>query len=188
MIHYLIKLKYFVPIACYKTVFDINYNKLYEKGSRIILIDLDNTLLPYDKFDAEASHIELFQKIKSIGFKIIIISNNIEERVKRFASAVDCEYIFSALKPLKKGYKRALKKLNHYDNQEIISIGDQIMTDVLGSSRLKIKCILVKPIKRKTEKWYTKINRSLENGVLKRLKRHYPETYQEIIKLEEVNE
>lgn len=179
------KLKNFLPAACYKTVFDIDYSKLYENGIRIILIDLDNTLIPYDIHEAMQEHIELFKTIKSFGFKIIIISNNKEERVKKFASAVNCEYIFSALKPLKKGYKRALKQLQDYDNHEIIAIGDQLMTDVFGSSRVKIKCILVKAIKKPSEKWYTKINRYFESKVLKRIKKHYPDKYQEIIKLEE---
>lgn len=188
MLQYLFNIKYFLPTACYKTVFDIDYSKLYEKGNRIILIDLDNTLIPYDIYEASHDHIELFNRIKSIGFKIIIISNNKESRVKKFADDVNCEYVFSALKPLKKGYKRALKKLKHYDNHEIISIGDQLMTDVFGSSRVNIKCILVKPIKRPSEKWYTKINRRLENKILKRIKKNYPDKYHDIISLEENNE
>ena len=188
MIHYLFKISNFVPNACFRTVFDIDYNKLYENGRRIILIDLDNTLIPYDEFDAKPIHIELFKKIKTIGLQVIIISNNKQNRVKRFAEKVNCDYIYSALKPLKKGYKKALKKLKNYDHHEIISIGDQIMTDVLGSSRVGIPCILVKPIKKKIEKWYTRINRKMETKVLKRLKKHYPETYEKIKKIEEINE
>lgn len=184
MIHYLFKLKKFVPAACYQSVFDIDYNKLYEDGNRIILIDLDNTLIPYDIFDAEEKHIELFEKLNEIGFKVIIISNNKENRVKRFSDAINCDYVYSACKPLKSGYKKALKKIKSYKKNEIISIGDQIMTDVLGSSRLGVRCLLVKPIKKKTEKWYTKFNRWMERGVLKRLKRKYPDVYQDIIDLE----
>ena len=38
----------FIPLMCEKTIFDIDYIKLYESGKRYILIDLDNTIIPYD--------------------------------------------------------------------------------------------------------------------------------------------
>lgn len=41
------KLKNLLPKEVYKTVFDIDYNKLYEAGKRIILMDIDNTLVSY---------------------------------------------------------------------------------------------------------------------------------------------
>jgi len=188
MIHYLVKISKFVPIACYKTVFDIDYSKLYDEGCRIILFDLDNTLIPYDETIPQEKHIELFKQIKKLGIQIIIISNNRAERVKAFADIVECEYVYSAMKPLKSGYKKALAKITNYKNQQIVSVGDQLMTDVLGSNRTNLKCILVKPIKKKTEKWYTKINRKMENSVLKRLRKHHPEVYEEIKKLEEIND
>jgi len=188
MLHYLFRVEKFIPFLCRKTVYDIDYSKLYENGRRILLIDLDNTLIPYDEQLPDENLIALFNNLKEKGFNIIIISNNRAERVKRFAEAVDCEFIYSALKPLKHGYQRALKKLYDYDHKEIISIGDQIMTDVLGSSRLGLDCILVKPIKKKSEKWYTKVNRKFENLVLKRIKKKYPEKYNEIMILKENNE
>lgn len=185
MLHYLFKVEYFIPVACRKTVFDIDYNKLYEKGCRILLMDLDNTLLPYDEVYPNEKILSLFEQLKAIGLKVIIMSNNVEERVKEFADAVGCEYVYSALKPLKRGYQRALKKLVHYDHREIICIGDQLMTDVLGSSRLGLDCILVRPIMKKTEKWYTKFNRMMELQVLKRIKKKYPDVYNEIMALED---
>jgi predicted HAD superfamily phosphohydrolase YqeG len=63
---------------------------------------------------------------------------------------------------------------------EIIAVGDQLMTDVLGGNRFGIDVILVKPLKKKSEKWYTKLNRFNERQVLNSLKRHYPEVYQKI--------
>jgi HAD superfamily phosphatase (TIGR01668 family) len=188
MIHYLVKISKFVPLACYKTVYDIDYIKLYDEGCRIILFDLDNTLIPYDEFIPQQKHLDLFKQIKDLGIQIIIISNNRAERVKLFADAVECNYVYSAMKPLKSGYKKALNKISNYENEQIVSIGDQLMTDVLGSNRNNLRCILVKPIKKKTEKWYTRLNRRMEESVLKRIKKHYPKTYEEIKKLEEIND
>jgi HAD superfamily phosphatase (TIGR01668 family) len=179
------KLVSYIPFECQNSVFDINYNKLYENGRKIILFDLDNTLIPYDVSVPNDSLKALFQSLKETGFKIMLISNNHKKRVKIFADEINCEYVYSCTKPLKRGYKKALRKLQHPNKHELIAIGDQLMTDLLGASRMKIDCILVKPIKRKSEKWFTKINRFVENYVLRKLYKKYPDIYQKIKELEE---
>lgn len=179
------KIANFIPLECHKTVYDIDYSKLYEKGRKIILLDLDNTLIPYDQSEPNEKLISFFKDIHEIGFKIMIISNNRKRRVKAFADIVKCDYVYTAMKPLKRGYKKAIKMLKTPEKHEILAIGDQIMTDVLGSSGVGIDCILVKPIKKKTEKWYTKVNRMLENRVLRKMKKHNFEMYEKIIALED---
>ena len=179
------KLSSYLPVDCQKTIYDIDYSKLYEKGRKIILLDLDNTLIPYDVSEPSPEHISYFKKLQEIGFKVLIISNNHKPRVQLFADKVNCEYIYSAMKPLRRGYKKAIKLLNTPEKHEIISIGDQIMTDVLGSSKVGVDCILVRPIKKKSEKWYTKFNRAIEKMVLNKIKKRKPEIYQKIKQLEE---
>ncbi len=175
------RLKKFIPTMCAKTVYDIDYIKLYEQGKRIILTDLDNTLLPYDLQYANDELKQLINKIRSIGFEIIVVSNNHKKRVKNFSNDINCPYISFAMKPLTSGYRKALRKFKlKKEKQEVIAIGDQLLTDILGASRVKIDTILVKPIKQKTEKWYTRLNRRKEQNILKKLKKHYPEKYLEI--------
>lgn len=183
MLHLLFKLSKFVPNDVYQSVFNIDYNKLYENGKRIILMDIDNTLIPYDIPIPDQKLVDLFLEIKAIGFEIIFISNNHKMRVGNFAREVGSRYISDAMKPLKKGYKKALKMIKPYGIDQVISIGDQIVTDILGSRRMGIDCFLVKPIKRKTEKWYTKFNRKMENAAIKKLQKHYPDIY---LKIEDV--
>ena len=43
----LIKDSKFIPTIYKETVFDVDYTKLYESGIRLILTDLDNTLVSY---------------------------------------------------------------------------------------------------------------------------------------------
>ena len=83
-------------------------------------------------------------------------------------------------KPLKCGLRKALKYLDVKNKNEVISVGDQLMTDVLGSKRSNIDCILVKPLKKSNEKWYTKLNRKNEKHVLKRIKKFNEQIYREI--------
>lgn len=174
MIFLLFKTKTFLPYDCYRTIFDIEYQKLYQLGKRVILIDIDNTIIPYDLDAPERQHLELIHTMKEIGFQVIFISNNHKERVEKVALAFDVPYVYSACKPLKKGFQKALTMATYTHKSEVITIGDQVLTDVLGSNRYQLDAILVKPIKKKNEKWFTKLNRISENQIIKRMLKQYP--------------
>ncbi len=182
MIFHFIKITKFIPTMSVKTIFDIDYIKLYADGKRIMLLDLDNTLIPYDMEYASSETRDLLLNIQKTGFQIIIISNNKKLRVMKFCENLSFNYVYSAKKPLKIGFKKALKLLSDkIDKNSVIAIGDQIMTDVYGSSRFGIDSILVHPLKKKSEKWYTKLNRRNEKSILKRIKKHDSKIHKEII-------
>ena len=48
MIQHLLKTKKFIPNEFHLTFFDIDFKSLYKSGYRLILTDLDNTLISYD--------------------------------------------------------------------------------------------------------------------------------------------
>lgn len=178
-------IKKLIPDYYYNSIDDIPFTKLYEDGYRLILTDLDNTIVSYKVLDpTEESH-NFKKMLEEIGFEVIIVSNSKKDRVDRFASELDLPYVKSAMKPLKKGYKRAIKKVasKQYPKNQILTIGDQIMTDVFGSKRLNLTTLLVKAIDRKTEVWTTRFNRRMEKFFLKRIKKKLPNVYKE--KLEE---
>lgn len=181
----ILKTKSYIPFDCKRSIFDIDYNKLYENGRKIVLFDLDNTIIPYDVVKPNEQILQLFNNIKRIGLKVVLISNNKRPRVEMFSREADLDFISSAKKPFKSGYKRLLKKYKYTNPSEVITIGDQLMTDVLGARRMGFDCILVKAIKKKTEKWYTRFNRRLENRVLNKMKRIDNATYNKIKELEE---
>lgn len=184
MIELLFRKKYFYPDDYKKTVFDIDFLSLKKIGIENIFIDLDNTLIPYDINTADEKTLNLFNMLHEIGFNVFIISNNKKERVKLFADAVKSRYVYSAQKPFKSGFRRALRKVGHPDPKTVCLIGDQFMTDVLGGKRMGFYVIVVDAIKRKTEKWYTKFNRHFERNILKRLRRNDPDFYNRL-KLQE---
>ncbi len=180
-----IKIEKFIPYDSFKTVFDIDYQKLYDEGRKIILMDIDNTLIPYDIDLPKEEVVNLIHKIIEIGFRVVFISNNHKKRVKRFADVFEASYVNSAFKPFKRGYRKALKLTNHETKKDIISIGDQVMTDVYGSNKVGLDCILVKPLKIINEKWYTKLNRKVENSIIKKLEKKHPEAY---LKIKEIKD
>jgi HAD superfamily phosphatase (TIGR01668 family) len=174
----------FVPTYYTDTVFDVDYIKLYEKGIRLILTDLDNTLISYKESSPTLELYEWIKNRKEEGFEVIIVSNNShKKRVKYFSEELGIKYTYLAAKPLKFGFRRALRKASRkYKRSEVVAIGDQMMTDVFIANRMKTESILVKAIDRKTEIVTTRNNRRLEKKVLANIKSKYPELYEEKLK------
>ena len=171
----------YIPYDCYKTIFDIDYNKLYSVGIRYLLFDIDNTILTYDELEPKQEHFEFFSKLKKKGFTICLISNNHQDRVEKVSKPLEVYGVWDAYKPLTVGFKKALKIMNVTKKEEVVAIGDQIVTDVSGANKTKIKSILVKTIKKSNQKWYTILNRSREKNIIKKISKVNPKIYQKII-------
>ncbi|MDE6656551.1 MAG: YqeG family HAD IIIA-type phosphatase [Anaeroplasmataceae bacterium] len=173
-------LKKLIPNDYYRTIEDIPYNKLYADGFRLILTDLDNTLISYlEKEPTDALYLWK-EKIEAMGFEIVIVSNSRKDRVEHFANLLHLPFVKFAKKPLLFGMKKALKCASReYKKEEILEIGDQLMTDVFASRRLGVHTILVKAIDKKTEILPTKINRKLEHFFLSLIEKRHPRLYQQ---------
>ena len=140
-----------IPGRYAKSVFDIDYQALYQKGYRAILFDVDNTLVHHGD-DSTPEVDALFKKIHGIGFKTLILSNNSEERILRFLKNIDSAYLEEAGKPDPACYRKACARLGVRPEQAIV-IGDQMFVDILGANRAGIDSILVHFIRLPGEKW-----------------------------------
>ena len=132
------------PDKYFESAYVIPYEQLYEEGYRGIIYDIDNTLVPHGA-PADKRSIELFDRLKSIGFKCTLLSNNKQERVDMFNKDVNVYSLYKAGKPSPKGYIEACKMMGT-ELSETISIGDQIFTDVWGAKRAGIKSYMVRYI------------------------------------------
>lgn len=142
-------LKQFYPDYEVDSAYVIDYEALYQKGYRGIIFDIDNTLVPHGA-PADERAVALFEKLRKIGFQILLLSNNKEPRVKMFNDSVGAKYIFKAGKPGRNGYMRAMQELGTIQNTTIF-VGDQLFTDVWGAKKAGIITYLVKPIHPKEE-------------------------------------
>lgn len=131
------------------SAYQINYDRLYQKGFRGLIFDIDNTLAPHGA-PADKQAVLLFSHLKELGFQCVMLSNNKEPRVKPFCDKVGTRYIFNAGKPMPKNYRRAME-LMHTDCGNTIFIGDQIFTDIVGANLAGIYSVLVEPINPKEE-------------------------------------
>ena len=139
----------FFPDRYVASTYVIDFEKLYEEGYRGLIFDIDNTLVPHGA-PADARAIALFDRLKKIGFKCCLISNNQEPRVKMFNEQILVEYEYNAHKPSTKNYRKAMEIMGT-DETNSVFIGDQLFTDVWGAKRTGISNILVKPIHPKEE-------------------------------------
>lgn len=139
----------FFPDRYVASTYVINFEKLYEQGYRGLIFDIDNTLVPHGA-PADERAIQLFERLKAIGYKCCLISNNQEPRVKMFNQDIQVNYIHNAHKPSTKNYKKAMEIMGT-DTKNTLFIGDQLFTDVWGAKRAGIGNILVKPIHPKEE-------------------------------------
>ena len=139
----------FFPDRYVASTYVIDFEQLYSEGYRGLIFDIDNTLVPHGA-PADKRAIALFERLKRIGFRCCLISNNQEPRVKMFNQDIQVDYVFNAHKPSTKNYVKAMEIMGT-DRGNSLFIGDQLFTDVWGAKRAGIANILVKPIHPKEE-------------------------------------
>lgn len=139
----------FFPDEYLASTYVIPFEKLYEKGYRGVIFDIDNTLVPHG---APADHraMKLFERLREIGFESCLLSNNQIPRVEMFNQDIQTHYICDAHKPSVKNYIKAMEIMGT-DKSTTVFVGDQLFTDVWGAKRTGIHNILVKPIHPKEE-------------------------------------
>lgn len=157
----------YIPDIYVKSVYKIDYDKLKESGIKCLLFDLDNTIAPLSLKKPNKKIKDLFNKLKEMGFKIIIFSNSGKSRLKPFKDDLEVDCAFSAKKPMRKKFDIIMKEYR-YSVSEVVIIGDNIVTDILGGNKVGITTILVNPISNK-DRVITKIVRLYEKHIINKL-------------------
>ena len=139
------------PDGYFDSVFNIDYKKLWDKGIRGLMFDVDNTLTVHNE-RAEKKEAEFFNKLRKIGFRTVILSNNSKARVEPFASMLKTPFVSRAKKPLSSGYLRGMHIMGTSVSNTLF-VGDQVYTDIVGANRIGLKNLLVKPISPKETLW-----------------------------------
>ena len=148
---------------------EITAQYLNEKGIKALILDVDNTLIDYNKNLSETI-VKWAKDIQKQGLKLYILSNsNKKEKVKTVADKLGIEFDFFAKKPLKSGFKRVQRKLN-MPPENIGVVGDQIFTDIIGGNRCKMFTILVDPINSK-DFWFTAWKRPIEDKIKNKIEK-----------------
>lgn len=163
----------FKPTWMLEKIYLLTPELLEEHNIKAIITDLDNTLIAWNHPDGTPELQDWLKKMDEADVPVIILSNNTDRRVRRVAEQFGIQYHAPALKPSRRGYRYALKKLDMRAS-DVALVGDQVLTDILGANRAGIRSILVMPIV-ENDAPYTKLNRLLERAIFKKLYKNHPE-------------
>ncbi|MDQ6933301.1 MAG: YqeG family HAD IIIA-type phosphatase [Candidatus Eremiobacteraeota bacterium] len=130
----------FAPRLC-----DVSLQELCERGYRGLIVDLDNTLVAYRGAEVIEDHLTWIAEAHERGFRVVMLSNNFSDRVTRIAQRLNVLSVPNALKPLPFGFARALRALK-LPRSQVLVVGDQLFTDVLGAKFFGLHTILTEPI------------------------------------------
>ena len=124
---------------------DLTPELLRERGIRLLMLDFDNTIVPYTTNEpAERMETWLTAMLAS-EIRICVVSNSKRDRVRIFCQKYGIPCITHAKKPFSKGINQCLAKYN-IPAGEAALVGDQIFTDTLGANCAGVTSVLVKAI------------------------------------------
>ncbi len=133
-----------------RSVFDVDYERLWDRGVRALLFDLDNTLGRRGSKSLGDEARRLLADLGSRGFRIGILTNRKRRRTNELASQLAKEFTILdvARKPHRAGFARVLAELGQ-PSAAAAMIGDRRFTDILGANRSGIYSIRVKGFRRR---------------------------------------
>jgi|LSQX01.3.fsa_nt_gb HAD superfamily phosphatase (TIGR01668 family) len=158
-------LEKFIPDIYQKSIYTIDYKRLKLRGIKCIIFDVDNTLAPIFTVKPPRKVKDLVEKLKDMGFRVLIMSNAPKKRLVPFKEILEVDCAASSMKPFSKKFRKILNDYKFKVN-EVAIVGDQLVTDVFGGNRVGITTILVNPISSK-DQFFTHITRFVENIIIK---------------------
>ena len=136
-----------IPRGVYPSITAIPPAALRERGIRLVLADLDNTLVPYRELEPPAKLIAWKEELETVGIALFLLSNSRKpDRPRLFAQKLGIPFLGRAGKPRRAGYFQAMERMGAGPEQTVM-VGDQIFTDILGASRAGVGPLLVEPIR-----------------------------------------
>lgn len=162
----------FAPTWMVDVIYNVTPAQLKAQGIKAVLTDLDNTLIAWNNPEGTTQLREWLTALEQAKIPLIVVSNNSEERISKAVAPLGPKYVSRALKPLTRGINEAITELKLTKN-DVVMVGDQLMTDIWAANNAGIKSILVKPLI-ETDQWNTRINRFIEKPVKQAMLKQFP--------------
>lgn len=126
-------------------VTDLKPEFLQQKGIRLLMLDFDNTIVPYTTSTPTPEMESWLKEMLASPVAVCVVSNSHKDRVKIFCEGYGIACITHAKKPFQKGILECLGKYG-FSPSECALAGDQIYTDVLGANCAGVYSIRVEAI------------------------------------------
>ncbi len=156
----------FVPEYRFEKFNDVTAEFLLSIGVKGILLDIDNTLEPYEHPVPGDHVIAWLESLSAAGIKAAFVSNNNQERLDEFNKELRMVGYSKAGKPFTKNIRRAMADIGT-TKENTIFMGDQILTDVWAAHNADLRAILLPPINDRKDA-LTKFKRMLEKPIIRK--------------------
>ena len=154
-------MKLFMPDMGLDSIKDISLEILKKLDIKAVLLDVDDTIAAIGSSEPFDGVLDWISLLKENQIEIIIASNNFKKRVEVVALKLNIPYVAFSMKPFGIGFMRAKKMLKVKTNKNILVVGDQVFTDIVGANLSGMKSILLKP-KSESNSKVLKFKRRLE--------------------------
>ena len=134
-----------LPKAIFHKLTDVTPAFLRERGVRLLMLDFDNTMLPYTSKIPTQELLTWIDGMKRGGIQLCVVSNSKKNKAPGFCRAHNIACVTRSKKPGRRGIRQCLARFDAAPSEAALA-GDQIFTDVLGANRAGALSILVKPI------------------------------------------
>jgi HAD superfamily phosphatase (TIGR01668 family) len=172
--------KKYIPFATAPSLYDVSPSFWKSLGIKALIADLDNTLDGFKVMTPSATALAYKKQLDEAGIQLIIASNNTAHRVAPYAEKIGVKAAFWLLKPLGFRLRKFLQK-HHLEKDQVVFVGDQVMTDVLACHKAGVRCLLVEPLTKK-DSFLSFFNRRYERRIRLRIKEgHLAPSWEELV-------
>jgi HAD superfamily phosphatase (TIGR01668 family) len=134
-----------LPGLMAQRVTDLSPEMLKNQGIQLLMLDFDNTLIPYTTDIPTDAVLQWLQTVQESGIRVCIVSNSKKPRVRVFCEKYGLPCVTHAKKPFSRGIRQCMERFE-VPPSACALVGDQIYTDTLGANCAGIRSILVKAI------------------------------------------
>lgn len=156
--------KNFKPSYVLNNFAQISKQYLINNDIKVIICDLNNTLITKHNLFLDKETLEFLKLIKKLNISLYIASNNTKNNVNHLMQNIPKDlyesFIWNAKKPLIKKVQKSFCNLKQYKANQILVIGDQFLTDIWLANKMKYHSLLLIPTSKQK-------NKSLKNAILK---------------------
>ena len=134
-----------LPTVIADSLTDISPQFLKEQNIELLMMDFDNTIVPYTSNIPTEEMSRWLTAMKQSDIQLCVVSNSKKDRVQIFCREQGIPCITRAKKPFSKGIRECLDKFG-VPKENCALVGDQIYTDTLGANCAGIRSILISAI------------------------------------------
>lgn len=166
-------MSYLTPDKMFATFEELTPEYLKQRGIDVLLMDIDNTLAPYEQPEPDERIFAWLASMQAAGIRLAFVSNNNRERIDLFNKKIGIQAHAKSGKPFGKTLRKVIRSYGS-DASRAAILGDQLLTDVFAGKHIGATAFLVPPIKDKTTAFW-RIKRTLEKPIIKKYVKKHPE-------------